>query len=105
MSIVSTDRNELKKLLHGDYIEELVNELDSYGNNALMLACIYPEFKYKDCRHASNKQIIVKKLLENGTNPNIRNIYSGFTPLHWAAKNGEIEIVKLLCEHSQLKEL
>jgi hypothetical protein len=42
----------------------------------------------------------VELLLNRGADPNVRNMYSGFTPLHWAAKHGELHIVKLLCEHS-----
>jgi len=38
----------------------------------------------------------VQKLLEYDADPNVVNNHSGFTPLHWAARYGEDEIVKLL---------
>ena len=37
-------------------------------------------------------------LLECGSDPNVRNKITGFTPLHWAARYGEIEIIKMLCD-------
>ena len=28
----------------------------------------------------------------------MRNVYTGFTPLHWCARYGELDNVKMLCE-------
>lgn len=44
---------------------------------------------------AGNHVPIVKMLLKNGTNPNVRE-GDGFTPLHTAASNGNTEIIQLL---------
>ena len=85
------------------HISRLVNDVDIYGNNALQLACIYPI--YGRCHHIPAKQRIVELLLDSGANPNVRNYHSGFTALHWAARNGELAIVKLLCEHSKEKHM
>lgn len=35
-------------------------------------------------------------LLENGANPNAQDGTLGWSPLHWAAANGDIEVVKML---------
>ena len=36
--------------------------------------------------------------MDCGSDPNIRNYKSGFTPLHWAARYGEKETVDVLLE-------
>ena len=46
---------------------------------------------------AENEVDYVKLLLRSGTDPSIKTRY-GWTPLHWAANNGQIEVVKLLVE-------
>ena len=59
-----------------------------------MLACVYHNpFKVEI------KEKLVRFLLESGADPNTRNYHTGFTPLHWAARYGELEIVKLLCSN------
>ena len=48
---------------------------------------------------------MVKYLLSKRSDPNVRNKMNGFTPLHWAARYGEIDIVKALCEsHEEVCE-
>jgi len=42
----------------------------------------------------------VRLLLEHGADPNIQNEY-GDTPLHKAAYNGHVDVVKLLLEHGR----
>ena len=37
-------------------------------------------------------------MLARGAKTNLINKHSGFTPVHWAARHGELEIVKLLCD-------
>jgi ankyrin repeat protein len=74
-------------------IKEIVNLLDIYGNNALMLACVY----HMEAKHM-NKKKVIKYLLECGSNPNVRNKFTGFMPIHWCARYGELNNVKKLCE-------
>jgi len=67
---------------------------DIYSNTALALACIdHVESKKED------KYNCILLLLKYGSTPNVRNSVTGFTPLHWAARYGELEIVKLLYEY------
>jgi uncharacterized protein len=40
----------------------------------------------------------VRDLLSHGTNPNHREVLSGYTPLHSAAAKGNLGIVRLLCD-------
>ena len=62
-------------------------------NTPLLLACIY---NYEVRRE--DKLEITQELLDNGSNPNVYNLYSGFTPLHWAARYGEVKIILMLLE-------
>ena len=64
---------------------------DTYNNTPMALCCVYSiETKVEE------KTQCVKFMLECGSNPNVRNSHTGFTPLHWAARHGEQEIVHLL---------
>ena len=73
----------------------MLNIKDVYGNNALMLACVYHNHFKVDI-----KVRLVQFLLESGADPNIRNYHTGFTPMHWAARWGEVDIVQLLCDNT-----
>ena len=44
----------------------------------------------------------VKLLLENGANVNYQRKYDGYTSLHWAARKGDLEIVKLLISNGAI---
>ncbi len=61
-----------------------VNRLNSKGESALMLASLkgYPE--------------LVKKLITKGADVN----KTGWTPLHYAATSGQLEIISLLLENN-----
>ena len=76
-----------------DESKEIVNILDIYGNNALSLACVY-NIKAKD----DIKYQVIALLLKNNIEPNVRNLHTGFTPLHWCARHGELQNVKMLCD-------
>ena len=78
-------------------IDDILSKEDNYGNNALALACIYHNEKKKDI-----KRKCVQFLLNHGSNPNVRNSLTGFTPLHWACLYNEQEIVDMLLEHGAL---
>jgi ankyrin repeat protein len=65
-------------------IEDILSKEDNYGNNALALACIYNNKLKKDI-----KRKCVQFLLDHGSNPNVRNRLTGFTPLHWACLYNE----------------
>jgi ankyrin repeat protein len=84
-----------KKITILDYkqnIKDFLNEQDKYGNNPLMLACIYKDKSSTLTR--DNKLKCVRMLLQNGCDPNVVNKHSGFTPMHWLARYGELSIIK-----------
>ena len=64
---------------------------DKFLNTPLLLASIYNYEVRKE-----DKLEIIKSLLDNGSDPNVYNLYSGFTPLHWAARYGEVKIIRML---------
>ena len=97
---------------------ELVNAFSDDGFQPLGLACFFGHLEaaeylvragasvntYSDnglnatplqSAAAGNHVSIVKMLLKNGANPNVRE-GGGFTPLHAAAENGSGEIIQLL---------
>ena len=76
-------------------LKELVNKKDIYGNTPLALACIYSSDVENKKRDKLN---CIALLITHFANPNQVNNKTGFSPLHWAARYGEREICKLLCE-------
>lgn len=100
---------------------ELVNSFADDGFQPLGLACFFghaeaAEYLIKAGAHlstASNNELmvtplqsavagghlpIVKMLLKNGAQPNVRE-RNGFTPLHAAAQNGNVEAIQALILH------
>ena len=74
-------------------IKEIINLLDCYDNSALMLACVaHNDVKIKD------KMKIIKYLLKFGSTPNVINKFTGFMPIHWCARHGELNNVEILIE-------
>ena len=63
-----------------------INALDADNDSALMQAAIF------------NKEAIVRVLLEHKANPNICDVF-GNTPVHVAAENSNLNILKLLKEY------
>ena len=49
--------------------------------------------------HAVAHEPVVRLLLERGANPNIRDDGDDAMPLHFAAENGDMAVVRLLVEH------
>ena len=41
--------------------------------------------------------MLIKFLLESGSAPNVFNKHTGFTPMHWCARYGELDSVIALC--------
>lgn len=111
----------VRAALSGISIEE-IDSKDEYGNTLLLLAC---QYKCEDlvrimlnkgadpnainqsgacclhfaCYRESASLKIVKILLQNGANPEVREITYGCTPLHYSAGNGDVEFCKLLLNH------
>ena len=56
------------------------------------------QFWCGDCAVFQENLIIVKFLLKQKANPNLRAYDDGTTSLHWAAQVGNTEIVKALLE-------
>ena len=72
---------------------------DMFNNTPLLLACVYDyENRYED--QIKTIEILLKKKAQ----PNVQNKFSGFTPLHWLARYGKIEAVKMLLEDTNAKE-
>lgn len=64
---------------------------NKHGITPLQFACMYRhKGKLKD------RQKFIEFLLENGADPNSCNKYTYFTPLHWACRYGDNEIVDAL---------
>ena len=111
----------VRAALSGISIED-IDSKDEYGNSLLLLAC---QYKCEDlvrimlnkgadpnainqsgacclhfaCYRESASLKIVKTLLQNGANPEIREFTYGCTPLHYSAGNGDAEFCKLLLNH------
>jgi ankyrin repeat protein len=72
---------------------ELLNIEDKFNNTPLLLACVYDnELRQED------REKTIKILLDYGSNPNVRNKFTGFTPLHWEARYGKVKTLELLIE-------
>lgn len=113
---------ELKELIKTN--KELINEADSNSFSPLILACYYKntevaEFlieNVKDVNYLSNQgtalaglcinydKNLVIKLLQKSANPNIKD-NNGVTPLIWAVKMGNAELVKILLQYGADKSL
>ncbi|XP_022246027.1 leucine-rich repeat serine/threonine-protein kinase 1-like [Limulus polyphemus] len=78
----------LEDLLHGDQVQHL-NATDTFGRTALHAAA------------TNENETCARILLQAGANPNIAcgAKHHSKTPLHVAAENGHISIVKLLMEY------
>ncbi len=74
------DKNNIQKLLEAC---SALNGQDKHKKTALHYAV---EHKFKE---------IVELLIDKNANPNVCDIF-GYTPLHWAAKNGDPAIVAIL---------
>jgi ankyrin repeat protein len=57
------------------------------------------EYGWSLLHYAADSQEITKLLLDHGAKPNVRERGFGYTPLHWAARNGHAAVVQLLVEH------
>ena len=85
--IVKMILDALQKLGNQTATVSFINRHDAYGNTAIYLACVHPQ---------TTSAAIVKHLLEFGANRLLRKTTTGMTPLHWAAYNGDAEVVNLL---------
>jgi ankyrin repeat protein len=47
-------------------------------------------------KKAEDKLSPIKLLLANYANPNVANKHTGFTPIHWEARYGNVESISLL---------
>lgn len=73
-------------------MEELstcLNNADRYGNTPLELACIYNE-----AAKQSDKRSVVRLLLQYGASPITCNLRTQWTPMHWAARYGDVETLR-----------
>jgi len=86
--ILSAQQDGIKEVF------EIMQYEDDFGNNPLALACIYNIDSKKE-----EKIKCVEILLNFGSTPNVRNRITGFTPMHWAARYGELKIIRMLYEH------
>ncbi|XP_072178814.1 leucine-rich repeat serine/threonine-protein kinase 1-like [Diadema setosum] len=84
----------LQDLLRGSQ-QKYINEADSYGRTALHAVCAAEVLEKEESVEC------VRILLEAGADPNVgaKEIYSKYTPLHVAAKDGKLQMVRLLVEY------
>lgn len=82
-----------------ELIRDIVNKEDVYGNTPLALALIQNIQAKKN-----DKFECAYMLLKMGADPNIKNKRTGFTPMHWAAKHGDLNLVKLLLTNGYSKQ-
>ena len=69
------------------YEEEEEEELETYGYNPLLAACLYSQIK------------IAKFLIERGANVNYIDTLDKATPLIYASKENNLQLVKLLVDY------
>ena len=93
LNLFKVETNTILKSEIAKNIAHFLNMQDKFYNTPLQLACIY-NFEVR----VDDKLEIIKELLKNGADPNVYNRYSGFTPLHWASRYGEVEIIEMLLE-------
>ena len=72
--------------------DKYVNQLDKYNNSPLILACKYPN-------DTSDREKILKILIENKANIHYIEPINGWTALHWCCHNGDLSSVKLLISY------
>ena len=92
---VLTNLNEAAKAADEKNIQELVN----FGkdlNERLSIFSLAPIHKIIESTE-NNKHEVLKKMLELGSDPNIKDS-NGWTALHYAAQNGDLESVKILID-------
>ncbi|XP_063955034.1 uncharacterized protein LOC129258356 [Lytechinus pictus] len=84
----------LADLLRGSQ-KKYINEADSYGRTALHAVCAVEVVEKEESVEC------VRILLESAADPNVqaKEIYSRYTPLHIAAKDGKLQMVRLLVEY------
>ena len=76
---------------------EDVNKLDKYGNSPLILACKSPLKEGSTIRRDIIKILLSKKAYIHTTEP-----INGWSALHWACFNGDLEAVKILIENGAI---
>ena len=76
---------------------EDVNKLDKYGNSPLILACKSPLKEGSTIRRDIIKILLSKKAYIHTTEP-----INGWSALHWACFNGDLEAVKILIEYCSI---
>ena len=89
-AVLDNDITEVENLLKNPFRSI---DATSRGRTALAYAVIQNNYK------------IAKFLLENGATPDIPIVVTGFYPIHIAASNGNLEMVKLLVKYGSNPQL
>ncbi len=90
--LVQDDMQSLQYLLNNGADPDVLWVADIMGKKTSMGSLLLSFCRNDDYEKAS-------LFLQHGSNPNIQNETSKISPLHWAAKNGNLRLVKLLITH------
>ena len=75
-------------------ITEVVNAESKYGETPLLIASML-----KNDRNPEQRYHFLRFILEQDAQVNCYNRYTFWTPMHWAARHGDIKLMELLMKN------
>ena len=77
-----------------DNVKAEINAKSKYGETPLLIAIMTQNEHNSELRNQ-----FISFLLENGADPNFCNKFTFWTPMHWAARYGDIVMINKLLEN------